>query len=346
MFGIDKLFTDKLFTDKKSTEKKPNIKITNTKISKSLNIRKSNVNKQNKINNKKTFSSNKNTVLSDKITVSSNKNTVLSNKKTFSSNKNTVLSDKITLIKDPSILRNNTEFPGFEYEGGYGFQTVKIKLNPTSTIRADAGAMNYMGGDISMNTNLLGGGILSGLMGAVSRGFSGSSTFYNIFENKGKDIDVVTFSSPQPGNIGCFYIPSGKSFNFVSDTYICSTSNLKISTNPRFGGLLLGYGLFFVNVESKSGPGLVWCSSFGDVIDIKLKKGESIKIDNGVLLGFDPTIKIKTDKVGGFKSFFLSGEGIISHITNNENDDINIYLQSRSKISYNDYISDIAKKAR
>ena len=307
---IQKKTNQKKTNQKKTNEKKQNLKITNIKIP---NIKTQNLKRQNiKTNNKNPFYSN-----------------------------------DIKLIKDPSILKNNTEFSGFEYEGGYGFQTIKIKLNPNSTIRADAGAMNYMGGNISMNTNLLGGaGILSGLMGAVSRGFSGSSAFYNIFENKGSKIDVVTFSSPNPGNIGCFYIPSGKSFDFISDSYICSTSNLKITTNIRFGGLLLGYGLAFVSVVAESGPGLVWCSSFGDVIDIELKPRESIKIDNGVLLGFDPTIQIRTDKVGGFKSLLFSGEGLISNIVNNDNKNINIYLQSRSNIAYNDYISDIAKKAR
>ena len=48
----------------------------------------------------------------------------------------------------------------------------------------------------------------------------------------------------------------------------------------------------------------------------------------------------------GFKSLLFSGEGLISNIVNNDNKNINIYLQSRSNISYNDYISDIAKKAR
>jgi uncharacterized protein (TIGR00266 family) len=252
-------------------------------------------------------------------------------------NKNKIFNGKtICLIKSSSMLKNNKEFPLFEYEGGNGFKTVKFMLKPNEKIRADGGAMNYMSSDIKIKTES--GSILNG----VSRMFSGSSFFYNIFYNDSRFTRDVTFSGINPGNIGCFYIPAGKIFNIVSDTYICSTTNLNIGTNIKVGGIILGYGLTFVNISAENGSGLIWGASFGDVIEKIIESGDSIKIDNGVLLGFESNIEIITKSVGGMTSTLFSGEGLVSEITNKSSVPIRIFLQSRSKNAYIKYIKDIA----
>ena len=252
-------------------------------------------------------------------------------------NNNKIFNGKtICLIKSSSVLKNNKAFPSFEYEGGSGFRTVKIILRPNEKISADAGAMNYMSSAIKIETKS--GSILNGF----SRMLSGSSFFYNIFYNDTSVPRDVTFSGINPGNIGCFYIPSGKSFNIVSDSYICSTTNLEIGTNIRFGGVILGYGLAFVNISAKNGSGLIWGASFGDVIEKIIQPDHSIKIDNGVLLGFEANIEITTKSVGGFTSTLFSGEGLVSEITNKSNGPMRIFLQTRSKIAYIKYIQSIA----
>jgi len=241
----------------------------------------------------------------------------------------------ICLIKKPSMLRNNNRFPLFEYEGGSGFKTVKFTLKQNEEIRADGGAMNYMSSAIKIKTES--GSIFNG----VSRMFSGESFFYNIFYNNTSIPRDVTFSGINPGNIGCFYIPANKSFNIVSNSYICSTTNLDVNTNFRSGGIILGYGLAFVNITAKTSSGLIWGSSFGDVIEKIIQPGDSIKIDNGVLLGFEANIEIKTNSVGGLKSTLFSGEGLVSQITNKGIKPMRIFLESRSKIAYIKYIQSI-----
>lgn len=284
------------------------------------------------INNKNLKKNNNDmTLVKNPLNKNQNKN------KKFSSN-------DIILIKDPLKLKNNEEFPNFEYEGGDGFKCVKVTLKNNESIRADAGAMNYMSDNVKIETKT------GSIFNSILRPLSGSSMFYNIFYNSNKNNStkngIVNFSGINPGNVGCFYIPNGKSFNFVSDSYICSTVNLDVKTNIRFGGVILGYGLTFVNVKANNNNGLVWCSSFGNVIEIILNPGESVKIDNGVLLGFDADISINTKFVGGFTTTLFSGEGLVSNITNKNNFPITVYLQSRSRIAYNDYISNISKKNR
>jgi len=254
--------------------------------------------------------------------------------------KNQPKRNNIILIDPNKPQTNLTKFPKFEYEGGHGFSCVKFTLLPNQSIRADGGAMNYMTNQIEMETQS------GNLWGAIGRTISSSSFFYNIFTNNGDSQGLINFSGINPGNVGCFYIPEGDSFNFVSNTYICSTPDLLIETSIRFGGLITGYGITYIKANAAKKDGLIWISSFGDVIPITLQnRGDKIRIDNGVLLGFHGNININTKLPGGFMSTFFCQEGLVSEIVNDDNNPCVIYLESRSKNRYNDYIAGIAKKA-
>lgn len=240
--------------------------------------------------------------------------------------------------KKPQI--NINKFPKFEYEGGDGFSCVKITLQPGESIRADGGAMNYMTNDIKIKTES------GNILGALGRSISGSSFFYNLFINKGDRTGIINFSGILPGNIGCFYIKKGESFNFVQSSYICSTSELKIEASIRFGGLITGYGITYVKANGINSDGLIWIASLGNIITITLKKGEKIKVDNGVLLAFHGNIEINTTTVGGLFSTLFSQEGLVSEIINKDDKDSTIYLESRSKERYAQYISNIARQVK
>jgi uncharacterized protein (TIGR00266 family) len=229
--------------------------------------------------------------------------------------------------------------PSFGYEGGSGFQCVKVALKPGESVEADAGCMNYMDNSIEINTQ-------TGNLGtAFGRLFSGSSFFYNTFTNKGKKSALINLSSVHPGNIGAFYLPKGQKINIVSSSYICSTNGLEISTNVRFGGLVLGYGLTFIDIEAKDRDGIVWASSFGNAIEKIISPGDSIKVDNGILMAFERDEDIHTNFVGGIKSTLFSGEGLVSKIENKGKESIRLWLQSRSQTAYLKYIkSKISRK--
>ena len=292
-------------------------------------------------------------------------NKISNNKKTFTSN-------EISFIKNPSILANS-EFPKFKYDGGYGFQTLTITLKGNdnqiqfgggffngfgssnkskntrntknnsidSSIYANGGVMNYMTEDVTLVSVAK-----NGIFSSFFRSLTDSSFFLSSIVNKGNLPGIVSLASPNPGNIGCFYIPPGKSFNVVSSSYIASTNNLKISSNPKFGGLLTGYGLFYTSVESiDEKPGLVWISSYGELTEHIIEPGHKIKIDNGVILAFDSNVTFTTSLAGkGILSSIFSSEGLVSLIDNQSNSNIIVYLQGRSVKSYNDYIADVAYK--
>jgi len=242
------------------------------------------------------------------------------------------INDKITLIKDPKLLINNKSFPKFIYEGGDGFECVKFFLEKNEKIRANGGSMNYMSDNITVSTEA------GSLFNSVKRFVSGASLFYNIFLNNGTSTEFVQFSGVMPGALSCFYIPKGKKLKITSESYICSTPNLKIHGKAAFGGLLTGYGLFYIIIEAEENSGLVWLASFGKTLEIKLKPSNKIKVDNGTLLALDDDIPFQTGKFGGIKSFFFSGEGIVTNITNNTSENTIIYLDSRSRLGFMEYI--------
>jgi len=202
-----------------------------------------------------------------------NKEGVVNNESVNNQGKN----KKICFINNINF-KNNLNLPKFTYNGSDGFKTVSFMLNNGESIRADGGSMNYMSSNITINTTT--GSVFSGF----GRLFSGSTMFYNIFTNNTNIKSEITFSGPNIGDIGCFYIPAGKCFNFVSNTYVCSTINLDISTDLRLGGLLTGYGITFVKVIANETPGLVWVSSFGKVLDKVIEPNEAIMIDNDIIV--------------------------------------------------------------
>ena len=95
-------------------------------------------------------------------------------------NKNKLNKTIISIIKDKTLFKDK-----FTYEGGDGFQCVKVKLEPGHKLRADAGAMNYMDSDISISTQ-------TGNIGkAFGRVFSGSSFFIIFLKMKDQVMHIL-----------------------------------------------------------------------------------------------------------------------------------------------------------
>ena len=273
-----------------------------------------------------------------------NKSVTPKNNKSIIPNKNKNNSNKkkneIFFISNVNKFKNQSRFPKFNIEGGEGSESVKFYLKKGESIIANGDAMNYMSSDITIKTEA------GNLFSAAKRALSGSTIFYNIFSNQVEKEQFISFSGVNLGNTACFYIPKGKKIKLVSESYLCSTPNLKVHGKVAFGGVITGYGLFYVVVEAIESDGLLWASSFGKVLEIELKPNEVIKVDNGILLGMDDALKMESMSIGGLKSFFLSGEGIITKITNISNTNKYIFLQSRSKLGFTNYIRQIVEEEK
>lgn len=198
---------------------------------------------------------------------------------------------------------------------GDDIQLVDIILDPSETVIAEAGAMLYMEDGISFETKLGDGsspdqGLLGKLFSAGSRLISGESIFLTHFTNQGIDKRKVSFSAPYPGKIIPINLKqSGGKIIVQKDGFLCAALGTKISVhlNRKLGaGLVGGEGFILQKIE---GDGLVFIHAGGTVIE-KTLNNESLRIDTGCIVAYEPQIDFNIEASGSLKSMVFGGEGL------------------------------------
>lgn len=185
----------------------------------------------------------------------------------------------------------------FKFEGkpDYGFVTVKIPAS--ETIKVEASAMATMDTNISMKTKFKGG---------FSRLFQGESLFINEFtaQNAPGEIGIAPAA---PGDIEHVYL-NNESIFLQSSAFVASGMDIKAET--KFQGLVKGFfsgeNLFLIKC---SGLGDLWFNSYGGIIEIDVKDG--YVVDTGHIVAFTEGLEYNVTSVGGYKSLFFSGEGLV-----------------------------------
>ena len=95
------------------------------------------------------------------------------------------------------------------------------------------------------------------------------------------------------------------------DAYICSTEGVNITTKiGGFKSILGGEGLFLTHLTADV-EGDVWFGGYGFIERHELAAGQELVVDSAAMMAFTADIQHRASKVGGMKSFFLGGEGIV-----------------------------------
>lgn len=139
---------------------------------------------------------------------------------------------------------------------GDDMQTVEIELDPSETVVAEAGAMNWMDTGITFEAKMGDGssqdnGLLGKLVSGGKRVITGESLFMTHFTNVGSDKKRVAFAAPYPGKI----IPIdmsliGEEIICQKDAFLCAAlgTEVSITFNRRLGsGFFGGEVLFYKN---------------------------------------------------------------------------------------------------
>ena len=198
------------------------------------------------------------------------------------------------IAQEDSNLKKGFEFK-FEGKPDYGFVTVKIPAS--KTLKVEASAMATMDTNVSMKTKMKGG---------FSRIFQGESIFINEFtaENTQGELGIAPAA---PGDIEHVYLKNETIF-LQSAAFVASDMDVKIET--KFQGLIKGFfsgeSLFLIKC---SGLGDLWFNSYGGIIEINITDG--YVVDTGHIVGFTSDLDYKISSVGGYKSLFFSGEGLV-----------------------------------
>ena len=198
---------------------------------------------------------------------------------------------------------------------GDDIQFVEVELDPNETVIAEAGTMVYLEQGITFEVKMGDGsepnqGVMGKLLQAGGRMLTGESLFITHFTNKGYGKSRVAFAAPYPGTI----IPVdlrqvGNNLIVQKDGFLCAAfgTKLSITLNKRIGaGLLGGEGFILQKLE---GDGKAFIHAGGTVIEKQLNN-ETLRIDTGCIVAFEPKLNFDIESTGSLKSMVFGGEGL------------------------------------
>jgi uncharacterized protein (TIGR00266 family) len=188
---------------------------------------------------------------------------------------------------------------GFDYafdcKPDFGFVTINI---PTGKkLKVEAAAMATMDTNIEMKTTLKGG---------FGRFLTGESLFINEFTAKNGSGDIQ-IAPACPGDVEHIYLQN-ETIYLQNTAFLASADTVLAET--KFQGLTKGFfsGESFFLIKC-SGEGDLWFNSFGGIIVMDVEEG--YVVDTGHIVAFTEGLTYEISRVGGYKSLFFSGEGLV-----------------------------------
>jgi uncharacterized protein (TIGR00266 family) len=199
---------------------------------------------------------------------------------------------------------------------GEDIQVVEIELDPSETVIAEAGCMLFMEDGITFETKMGDGSksnasLMDKIFQAGSRVLMGESLFMTHFTNQANIKRKVAFAAPYPGTIKAVNMAeiSQNTLIVQKDAFLCAAMGTSISIhfNKRFGAGLFG-GEGFI-LEKIQGDGMAFIHSGGVVIE-KILNNETLRLDTGCLVAYEPQLNFDIQSAGGLKSMIFGGEGM------------------------------------
>ena len=199
---------------------------------------------------------------------------------------------------------------------GAEMQFVEIELDPAEAAIGEAGSMFYMEDDIDMDTIFGDGsaqqtGFFGKVLGAGKRLLTGESLFTTVFTNQGQLKRKVAFGAPYPGKIIPIDLSKvGGTFIAQKDAFLCAAKGvaLGIAFQKKIGvGLFGGEGFVLQKLD---GDGLAFLHAGGTMHRRDLQAGETLRVDTGCLVGFQPSVSYDIQYVGKIKTALFGGEGL------------------------------------
>lgn len=183
-------------------------------------------------------------------------------------------------------------------------QMARIVLQPGEGIFAEAGSMVNMSGNMTMESQLK-GGVIAGLKRAVT----GESLFLTRFNPKG-DAGFVSFAGTMTGKIFPVVISDGKEFIAQKSSFLCceESVSLDIAFARNLGAGFFGGEGFILQKMTGNGTAFLHCC--GDIIDMTLKPDEVVKVQTGLVVGFENTVRYDIALAGGITTALFGGEGL------------------------------------
>jgi uncharacterized protein (TIGR00266 family) len=194
----------------------------------------------------------------------------------------------------------NQQTSEYEYrvEAQPDFSFLTVRLQPNQLIKVEASAMATMDTNLRMKTKMRGG---------LGRLLTGESLFINEFtaENGPGEIGIAPGA---PGDMDHVYLSNGETIFLQNTAYVASSPGVTLETKWQgfIKGFFSGESLFLIKC---SGQGDLWFNTFGGMIPIDVN-GYYI-VDTGHIVAFTSGLDYQVGRIGGYKSLFFSGEGLV-----------------------------------
>ena len=189
------------------------------------------------------------------------------------------------------------------------FAAARVTLDPNDQIRAESGAMMATSPGVGITSSTQ-GGVMKGLKRSV---LGGESLFVSTFSApaSGGWVDVAHHL---PGDIVTSTVSPERPLSITKGCWLASASSVELDTKwGGFKNMFGGEGGFLVRA---SGAGAVLLACYGALDTIQLAHGESVTIDSGHVVAFDPSTTSQIRKVaGGVIQTLKSGEGFVFDFT-------------------------------
>jgi uncharacterized protein (TIGR00266 family) len=205
-----------------------------------------------------------------------------------------------------------------EILGAPSFSHVHIDLSPGETVIVEADAMQSMSADVQMKTTT-NGGFLSAL---AKKLFGGESFFVNRFSHEASGPRRITIAQDVPGDIVELGLREGQEICLQRGAFLACTEGVRLSTSwAGFVSWVAGEGL--VRLKA-GGSGTLWYGAYGGILRREVH-GE-LKVDDGHLVAYDPSLKLRLAMAGGFLASLFGGEGLVTRVVGTGT----VYIQTRS----------------
>ena len=183
----------------------------------------------------------------------------------------------------------------FDSQPDFSFLTVQVAAN--QTVKVEASAMAGMSANMKMKTKMKGG---------LGRLITGESLFINDFTADGGPGEI-SIAPGSPGDMDHVYL-DGEVLFLQNSAFVAASPGVAVES--KWQGLVKGFfsgeSLFLIRC---SGTGDLWFNTFGAMIEIDVNG--SYVVDTSYIVAFTEGLTYKVGAVGGYKSLFLSGEGLV-----------------------------------
>jgi uncharacterized protein (TIGR00266 family) len=189
------------------------------------------------------------------------------------------------------------------------FALARCELEHTEKVRVESGAMVAMSAGMGIESKMEGG-----FMKALKRtALSGESFFISTYTAPagGGWVDIAP---NLPGDVVVAGVLPDRPMNVTKGCWLASSMGIELDT--QWGGfkqMAGGEGGFMVHAH---GHGTILMACYGALDTVNLAPRESVTIDTGHVVAYEPTVQFKLRKVAsGMMQTLKSGEGMVFDFT-------------------------------